>query len=174
MFFIWPHGLCVSAAPYQRNVLLCPNSCPPLWAMLPPIWGSTLPLMSLKPPPLVWDTPASRAHHRPATATGTAHCGAPGALWWTATLTAPEPASSAQWTAATPTTAPTSAAGWLQQQQQRALVERPCQVSGCRVPPPLQPQLKRLNHTSFPASLLYSLCILSLKFFSTWNLQGTN
>lgn len=123
----------VSAASSLRNVLLCPNTWPPPWATLPLIWGSPLPLMSLKPPPLIWDIPASRARHHPATATGTARCGAPGAPWWTATLTAQEPASSAQWTAATPATAPTSAAGWL---QQGAWVEPPCQVSGCRAPPP--------------------------------------
>lgn len=35
VFFI--RDLRVSAAPYRRNVLLCPSSCPPLWPMLPPI-----------------------------------------------------------------------------------------------------------------------------------------
>lgn len=143
---LWP--LCVSAAPSLRNALLCPNTWPPLW-------GSSLPLMSPKPPPLIWDTPASRARRHRATATGTARCGAPGAPWWTATLTAQEPASSAQWTAATPATAPTSAAGWLQQQQQGAWVERPCQVSGCRPPRPLEPALKTLTLTLTPHLFLH-------------------
>lgn len=158
---LWPP--CVSAAPSLRNVLLCPNTWPPLWAMLPLILGSPLPLMSLKPPPLIWDTPASRARHHPATATGTARCGAPGAPWWTATLTAQEPASSAQWTAATPATAPTSAAGWLQQRQQGAWVEPPCQVSGCRPPPP--PTVASIENTNTDPNPAFILnVLLNLKF----------
>lgn len=164
---LWPP--CVSAAPSLRNVPLCPNTWPPLWAMLPLIWGSSLPLMSLKPSPMIWDTPASRARHHPATATGTARYGAPGAPWRTATLTVQEPALSVQWTAATPATAPTSAAGWLQQQQQGAWVEPPCQVSGCR--PPTHHCSQHWNTDPNPTFIfafsLYLLCTLYLMFFST-------
>lgn len=127
---MWPP--CVSAVSYLRNVLLCPNSCPPLWAMFPLIWESP---PSPKSP--VWGTPASRVRRHRATATGTAPCGAPGALRWTATSTVQGPASLAQWTAATPATAPTSATGWLQRQQQRAWAEPPCQVSAFSIPVPV-------------------------------------
>lgn len=82
--------------------------------------------MSRRPSSLACDTPASKAHPPPATVTGTAHCGAPGAQSWTATCAALAPASSARWTAATPPTVQTSPACWLL--LQRPWVEAPCQV----------------------------------------------
>lgn len=91
----WPSPS-LSAVLCQSSILPCPGTSPPPTSprVTPSPWQS----------PCV--TPDYRARRRPATASGTALCGTPGAQWWTVTSTAPAPASSAQWTAATPTTAP--------------------------------------------------------------------
>lgn len=127
----WPCPCFLPTVSYLSRVLPCPTPSPPLWAICaghyaPLSWRMTLTLMSPRLHQLACDTPASRAHLPPATASGTAHCGTPGAQSQTETWPAPAPASSAQWTAVTPPTALTLPGCWLW--QQRPWVEPLCQV----------------------------------------------
>ena len=127
----WPLHPSLSAASCQNSVPPWPTTSLPPWA---PSVSQSAPLKCrVTPPspipsfyPLVCVTPAFRAHHRPATANGTAHCGTPGAPSRTATWTVPAAVSSALWTAATLLTAPPSPVCWLR--QQRPWVELLCQV----------------------------------------------
>uniref|UniRef100_A0A3B3BXI1 Roundabout, axon guidance receptor, homolog 4 (Drosophila) n=1 Tax=Oryzias melastigma TaxID=30732 RepID=A0A3B3BXI1_ORYME len=129
------------------------SSAPPCLSTIPPPWaasvGRSVPLCWRRAPPTSWSsypplcvTPAFRAHRRPATANGTAPCGTPGAPSWTATWTAPAPASSAQWTAATPRTAPPSPTCW------------PWRPSSPHRPPPSVPCTHRSVATATPSGSL--------------------